>query len=130
MCGVKTNIVTAVEIHGRNTNDSKLLPPMVESTARNFQISEVSADKGYASRSNTEAVACAGATPYISFASHHRGNGNGKWAEMYRLESVTEKGDRSANKTRIYNRSNMGLQGRRKSPSDKFVRQAIGYLFD
>ncbi len=116
MCGVKTNIVTAVEIHGRNTNDSKLLPPMVESTARNFQI--------------TEAVACAGATPYISFASHHRGNGNGKWAEMYRLESVTEKGDRSANKTRIYNRSNMGLQGRRKSPSDKFVRQAIAYLFD
>jgi len=83
MCGVKTNIVTAVEIHGRNTNDSKLLPPMVETTARNFQISEVSADKGYASRSNTEAVACAGATPYISFASHHRGNGSGKWAEMY-----------------------------------------------
>jgi transposase len=44
---------------------------------------EVSADKGYASKSNSEAIANLGATPFISFASHHRGNGGGKWAEMY-----------------------------------------------
>src|SRR5439155_16566287 len=30
MCGVKTNIVTAVEIHDRNTNDYKMLSPMIE----------------------------------------------------------------------------------------------------
>ncbi len=83
MCGVKTNIVTAVEIHGRNTNDSKLLPALVTTTAENFQIAEVSADKGYASRVNAETIAKLGATPYISFASHHKGNGGGTWTKMY-----------------------------------------------
>jgi transposase len=83
ICGVKTNIVTGVEILGRNTNDSIVLPALVESTAKNFQIAEVSADKGYASKSNAEMVASVGATPYISYASHHRGNGGGTWAKMY-----------------------------------------------
>jgi len=83
MCGVKTNIVTAVEIHDRNANDSPLLPAMVETTARNFQMSEVSADKGYASKANADAVVKAGATPFIAFASHHRGNGGGTWEKMY-----------------------------------------------
>jgi transposase len=83
MCGVKTNIVTAVEILGRNTNDCIVLPALVESTAKNFQVAEVSADKGYASRSNADMVASIGATPYISYASHHRGNGGGTWEKMY-----------------------------------------------
>jgi hypothetical protein len=79
MCGVKTNIVTAVEILGRNTNDSIVLPALAKSTAQNFQLAEVSADKGYASKSNAEAISALGATPYISFAAHHRGNGGGTW---------------------------------------------------
>jgi len=83
MCGVKTNIVTAVEIHGRNASDSKMLPALVTTTAENFQIAEVSADKGYASRANADAIAKLGATPYISFASSHRGNGGGTWTKMY-----------------------------------------------
>ena len=83
MCGVKTNIVTAVEIHGRHANDSKLLPPLLDATAKNFRIAEVSADKGYASRTNTNAVAILGATPYISFADHHKGLGGGMWGHMY-----------------------------------------------
>jgi transposase len=83
ICGVKTNIVTGVEILGRNTNDSIVLPALVEATAKNFQIAEVSADKGYASRSNADLVASVGATPFISFASHHRGNGGGTWEKMY-----------------------------------------------
>lgn len=83
ICGVKTNIVTAVEILGRNTNDSIVLPALVERTAHNFKIAEVSADKGYASRSNADLVARVGAVPFISFASHHRGNGGGTWEKMY-----------------------------------------------
>jgi transposase len=83
ICGVKTNIVTAVEILGRNTNDSIVLPALVENTAKNFKIAEVSADKGYASRSNADMVASVGAVPFISFASHHRGNGGGTWEKMY-----------------------------------------------
>jgi len=83
MCGVKTNIVTAVEIHGRTANDSPLLPALVGTTAQNFRIAEVSADKGYASRKNADAIASVGATPFISFAAHHRGNGGGNWEQMY-----------------------------------------------
>jgi transposase len=83
MCGVKTNIVTAVEIQDRNANDSPLLPALCNTTAHNFKIAEVSADKGYASRSNADAIASVGAVPYISFASHHRGNGGGTWEKMY-----------------------------------------------
>jgi transposase len=83
MCGVKTNIVTAVEILGRNTNDSIVLPALAKSTAQNFQLAEVSADKGYASKNNAEAIAALGAVPFISFAAHHRGNGGGSWEKMY-----------------------------------------------
>jgi transposase len=83
MCGVKTNIVTAVEIQGKHANDSKILPALATATAYNFQMSEVSADKGYASKENAEAITALGATPFISFASHHRGNGTGAWRKMY-----------------------------------------------
>jgi hypothetical protein len=83
MCGVKTNIVTAVEIHDRNASDTKLLPTMLDSTARNFRVSEVSADKGYASIKNAGAIASHGATPYISFQSGHSGAGGGAWGQMY-----------------------------------------------
>ncbi len=83
MCGVKTNIVTAVEIQGRHTGDSTVLPALVTTTAHNFTMAEVSADKGYASKNNAEAIAALGAVPFISFASHHRGNGGGTWEKMY-----------------------------------------------
>jgi hypothetical protein len=47
MCGVKTNVVTAVEIHDMNAADAPQLPALVDVTAKNFTIREVSADKGY-----------------------------------------------------------------------------------
>lgn len=87
MCGVKTNIVTAVEIHGQFANDTKFLPALVSSTAENFKMSEVSADKGYISRVNADAIASVGATPFISFRSDNRadraGKHGGTWAKMY-----------------------------------------------
>lgn len=83
MCGVKTNIVTAVEIHGQNAADSKMLPALASATAANFTMNEVSADKGYASKANYDSVARHGAVPFISFPDNHRGQGGGKWAEMY-----------------------------------------------
>jgi len=83
MCGVKTNIVTAVEIHGRNASDTTMLPALVKNTAKNFQIAEVSADKGYGSKANAEMIAGLGATPFISFKSDARGTGSGTWAKMF-----------------------------------------------
>ncbi|MGC2475408.1 MAG: transposase [Candidatus Sulfotelmatobacter sp.] len=83
MCGTKTNIITAVEIHGQHAADTKMLPALASATAMNFTMREVSADKGYASKSNFETIARFGAVPFISFPDSHKGQGGGKWAEMY-----------------------------------------------
>jgi len=83
MCGTRTNVVTAVEIHGQNTNDCPLLPSLLDHTANNFNVSEVSADLGYSSENNLKAIAALGATPLIPFkenATHKRG---GLWAQMF-----------------------------------------------
>jgi transposase len=83
MCGVKTNIVTAIEIHDRNASDARLMPALVDATARNFPIAEVSADKGYASARNTEVVMNHGGTPYIAFRTSDTGWTGGAWAKMF-----------------------------------------------
>jgi transposase len=83
MCGVKTNIVTAVEIEGQNANDCRLLPPLVATTAQNFTLNEVSADKGYASKNNVEVITKFGATPFISLRETDKGLGGGAWAQMF-----------------------------------------------
>lgn len=82
MAGVKTNVVTAVEVRGRNANDAPLFGRMVRATAVNFKISEVSADKAYSTIDNLEATIDVGGTPYIPFkdnATTHRG---GLWEKM------------------------------------------------
>lgn len=83
ICGVKTNIVTAVEIHDRHASDSRQLPALVNATAKNFRMSEVSADKGYAGRENVDVIETIGATPFIEFHATHRGIGGGTWTKMY-----------------------------------------------
>jgi transposase len=83
MCGVKTNVVTAVEIHGRDTNDSPQLPSLLEKTAKNFTVKEVSADKGYTGVANHEAIANAGAVPYIAFKSNTTGDVGGVFKKMW-----------------------------------------------
>jgi len=83
MCGVKTNVVTAVEIRDKDASDTKLLPALVKTTDKNFTILEVSADKGYGSLSNYDAIEAVGATPYIAFKSIHTGSGGGLWTKMF-----------------------------------------------
>ena len=45
VCGVKTKIVTGVDISGWTFHDGYFLPPLVKQTAENFEVKEVSADK-------------------------------------------------------------------------------------
>jgi len=82
MCGVKTNVVTAVEIGDREAHDAPFLPGLVESTAQNFKISEVSADKAYGGRRNAEAVEAAGGTPFIAVKSTSTGEAGGGWEKV------------------------------------------------
>ncbi len=67
MVGVKTNVVTSIEITGSFAHDGPLLPRLVEAAARNFQLETVMADKAYSSKRNLQAVSDTGATPYIPF---------------------------------------------------------------
>jgi transposase len=74
MCGVKTNIVTAVEITDRFAADTKYFKPLVDTTAQNFAMQEVSADKAYLSADNLKTVVDHHAMPYIPFKSNSVSN--------------------------------------------------------
>lgn len=67
MCGVKTNIVTAVEVSHAHAGDSPFFAPLVETTAENFPIQSVAADKAYSAEKNLKLVLLKGGQPYIPF---------------------------------------------------------------
>ena len=88
ICGVKTNIGTSVEVTPTETGDAKFLTPLVQATAHNFTINEVSGDKAYSSKRNLRAVQAVGGTAYIPFKSNSRGNQghhryDGLWDRMW-----------------------------------------------
>ncbi len=84
MCGVKTNVITAVEIHDKDAGDSPQLPPLLNSTTQRFNVAEVSADMGYSAESNLQAILDVGASPYIPFKRNASGKTRGGlWAKMF-----------------------------------------------
>lgn len=93
-CGVLTNIVTAIRVTDRNAHDAPFLPELIQTTAANFHVAEVSADKGYSSRTNTDAIGAIGATPYLAYKRNSkadrpskRGKPDTLWTRMYHLYS-------------------------------------------
>jgi transposase len=83
ICGVKTGVVTAVEIRGKDAGDSPLLPALVNATAQNFTVKEVSADKGYLSAENVEAIAAVGAEAFIAPKANTTGAVGGLFERMF-----------------------------------------------
>ena len=85
MIGVKTNIVTSVEVTKGECGDSLLFEPLVNSTSQRFDIAEVSADRAYSARPNLELVNRIGGVPYIPFKSSTTGKAVGSmiWAKMF-----------------------------------------------
>jgi transposase len=84
MCGVKTNIVTAVEISGPNAHDTNFFAPLVNATGKHFGIAEVSADKAYSNRANLTVVESRGAHPYIDFRKNTKPSGKTDvWNRMF-----------------------------------------------
>lgn len=67
MTGVRTNIITSVEVTHAHAGDSPYFRPLVETTSQNFQIGEVSADKAYSSEANMHLVLVHGGQPFIAF---------------------------------------------------------------
>jgi transposase len=82
-CGTKTNVVTAIEIHGRDAADQTQLPALVKSTAKNFDVKEVSADKAYGDRKCFNAIAEVGAKPFIMFKANTTGGVGGLFEKMF-----------------------------------------------
>jgi transposase len=85
MCGVKTNIVTSVEISKAHASDYNYFKPLVDRTAQSgFAMKEISADKAYLGNTNFVAALKHGAIPYIPFKTNSQPNGNGAlWARIF-----------------------------------------------
>jgi len=86
MCGVKTNVVTAVQITDRFAGDSPQFKPLVDATGRNFTMAAVSAHKAYLSVDNLQTVLDHNAMPYIPFKSNSdpaKKTPNPTWRRMY-----------------------------------------------
>lgn len=83
MCGVQTGIVTAAAIYGRDANDCPILPELLKKTTEQFTVKEVTADKGYLSAENVEAVAAAGGTAFIAPKSSTTGGVGGLFEKMF-----------------------------------------------
>ena len=82
MCGV-TNIITAVEIHDKNTNDGTMLRPLLASTTTRFDVAEVSGDLAYSTHANLQAVVDANAVPLIPFRRNATDGAGGLWAKCF-----------------------------------------------
>lgn len=83
MCGVKTNVVTSVEVTGPDVHDATQFPELVVSTAERFSVAEVSADKAYLSRDNVKLVDDVGAKPFIPFKVNSSAKGSEVWARLF-----------------------------------------------
>ncbi len=70
VCGVKTHIVTSVDISGWEAHDTTYFAPLVEETARHFRMAEITADKAYLSHRNTAIAESVDAVPFIPFKSN------------------------------------------------------------
>jgi transposase len=82
-CGVKTNVVTAVRILDKDAADCPQFAPLVKETRKHFEISEVSADKAYASLENFEAVAECGGQAFIAFKANATGGVGGLFEKAF-----------------------------------------------
>lgn len=84
MVGTKTHVVTAIEIEHRDAADAPQFKKLVETTAKNFTIREVPADKAYLSHENLEMVEQLGGTAYIPFKSNSvQGEAGRLWEKMF-----------------------------------------------
>ena len=82
-CGVKTNVVTAVAVTDAHANDHNYFKPLVETTAQNFVMRQVSADKAYLSGKNLQVAVDAQAMPYIPFKANSTGKDR-KTSDLFR----------------------------------------------
>ena len=86
--GVKSNIVTALNVEIKSGKDNKIFREHVDKTAENFKVSEFSGDGKYWCKENCRKVIEAGAKPYFKVWKNWAGNSRGcmPW-KLMNLES-------------------------------------------
>jgi transposase len=82
-CGVKTQVVTAAAIYNKDAADSPILPELLHATKEAFTVKEMSADKGYLSVENVEAISDAGGVPFIAPKVNTTGAAGGLFEKMF-----------------------------------------------
>lgn len=102
MMGCTTNVVTAVQVLGKDTNDGVMLQPLMAATAERFQIGDLCADKAYLTESNLCAIEAIGANAFIPFKSNSRPGRPGAWDKAYHYFNL----HREAFLARYHQRSN------------------------
>jgi hypothetical protein len=89
IAGVRTHVVTAVEILDCDSADSPQFKALVERTAADFKVEEIMADKAYLSHDNLELVDELGGTAYIPFKSNSvAGEPGSVWEKMFHFYSM------------------------------------------
>lgn len=92
-CGVKTNIVSAVEVTERHENDHNYFETLVKATVQNFEMVEVSADKAYLSKANLQTAVDNNAIPYIAWKANSKvtnKEGNHLWNRLYHYYALNQ----------------------------------------
>ncbi len=83
MIGTLTHVVTGAKVSGEA--DCPVLPELLATTAKQFKVREVSADKAYLSKKNLKAIDSVGAVPFIPFKSNSVGmrSKSEHWKKMW-----------------------------------------------
>jgi transposase/predicted nucleic acid-binding Zn finger protein len=91
--GVKTNIISAVQVTERHEADSNYFEPLVKATVQNFEMEEVSADKAYLSKANLQTAIDNNAIPYIAWKSNSKATnkeGNHLWNKLFHYYALNQ----------------------------------------
>ena len=91
--GVKTNIISAVEVTERHEHDTNYFEPLVEATVKNFEMEEISADKAYLSKANLQTAVENNAVPFIAWKSNSKAtnkDGNHLWNKLYHYYALNQ----------------------------------------
>ncbi len=74
VCGVKTNIITSIDVTEGAVNDQVMFKPLADDTARNFKIRDFCADKGYLSGEHFAQIKELGGQAFIPFKKNSTGH--------------------------------------------------------
>jgi transposase len=81
--GTRTNVITAVEITDKKSNDALHFIPVVEATRKNFNIKEISADKAYTSAKHMAYAEMNGIDAYLPFKDNTTAPNSGIFSRMF-----------------------------------------------